>query len=332
MSFTGILASMYMHYTRIPDILGAKGIRWLLILRGLGGFFGVSSMYYSLLYLPLADATVITFLSPVIACAVCAYLLREPFTRLEQIASIISLSGVVLIARPTALFSYFQGVPDEESAVAAIPNLSPLNTTIIPPTTVQNHTVTSSQKVIAVGIALIGVIGGAIVITVLRSIGNKAHPLVTVNYFAFMVVIISGLSCAFVPSVGGFAIPTNLKEWGLLFFLGFCGFTAQTFGAAGLQYEKSSRATNMIYTQMLFALIMDQVFFGRSPEPLSVIGSVLILGSAIAIAFKKSDNRQSKNSRDTPVATDEEIGLMEGEIDYEEDIVMSPIRTHKEPR
>jgi drug/metabolite transporter (DMT)-like permease len=209
--------------TKTPDFpLGAKGIRWHLILRGFGGFFGVSAMYYSLIYLPLADATVITFLSPVIACAVCAYLLKQPFTRLEQIATAISLTGVILIARPTALFSFFQGSPDQPVEVAVGVST---NSTSLEQVTVANHLVTAHEKVIAVGVALVGALGGAIVITTLRWIGSRAHPLITVNYFAAMVTCISAILCATVPSIG-YAMPGNSKEWGYLLLLGICGFTA----------------------------------------------------------------------------------------------------------
>ncbi len=55
--------------------------------------------------------------------------------------------------------------------------------------------------------------------------------------------------------------------------------------AAGLSYEKSSRATNITYTQMLFALSFDKFFFGHTPDLLSIAGSTLILGSAIYIAL-----------------------------------------------
>src|SRR3954464_9901635 len=62
-------------------------------------------MVDSLLYLPLADATVITFLAPSLACWACSFLINEPFTRMEQIAAYVSLFGVVLIARPISFFS-----------------------------------------------------------------------------------------------------------------------------------------------------------------------------------------------------------------------------------
>ncbi len=61
-------------------------------------------MYYSLQFLSLADATVITFLGP-LATGLLGYLvLREPFTLRETIGGIVSLGGVILIARPAFIF------------------------------------------------------------------------------------------------------------------------------------------------------------------------------------------------------------------------------------
>jgi drug/metabolite transporter (DMT)-like permease len=58
--------------------------------------------------------------------------------------------------------------------------------------------------------------------------------------------------------------------------------------AAALAYEKSSRVTNMTYTQMLFALTIDKLVLGHTPGILSIIGSTLILGSAIVVAMQRS--------------------------------------------
>ena len=61
--------------------------------------------------------------------------------------------------------------------------------------------------------------------------------------------------------------------------------------AAGLAHEKSSRATNMVYTQMLFALGFDKLIFGHTPGIMSILGSSLILGSAIVVAVQQDPNR-----------------------------------------
>ena len=70
-----------------------------------------------------------------------------------------------------------------------------------------------------------------------------------------------------------FLLPSTLRDWCLLLFLGICGFVMQFLLAAGLQYEKSSRATNMVYTQMLFALFFDRLVFGTTMGWLSALGA-----------------------------------------------------------
>ncbi|KAF2666400.1 hypothetical protein BT63DRAFT_377242 [Microthyrium microscopicum] len=308
MFITVVLASLYMYYTKTPDFpLGAKPVRKILVARGLGGFFGVFGMYYSLQYLPLADATVITFLAPGMACWACSYFLKEPFTRTEQIAALISLFGVVLIARPASLFSSNADQATEPLAAASIGN-----TTISEPEDRFSYdNVTPEQRIMAVMMAMLGVFGAACALTTLRWIGNRAHPLISVNYFATWCTIVSAVAILFFPGVD-FVLPANLKEWTLLGFLGICGFIMQYLLAAGLAVEKSSRATNMIYTQMLFALGFDKLIFGTNPALLSMVGSSLILSSAIYVAIQKANNQVPPTSKDPrSVDASEELGLVQ---------------------
>ncbi|KIW05156.1 uncharacterized protein PV09_03707 [Verruconis gallopava] len=324
MSITVVLASLYMYYKKIPDFpLGKKEVRPLLVARGLGGFFGVFGMYYSLLYLPLADATVITFLAPSIACWACSYILKEPFTRMEQIAAYVSLFGVVLIARPTSLFS---GRPSETLPASGDSDMAALtNGTATPNPSLDYTHVTAEQRAKGVAIAMLGVLGAASAYTTLRWIGKRAHALISVNYFATWCTIVSTVMMFVLPDVG-FLLPANLWEWSYLFFLGTCGFIMQFLLASGLQYEKSSRATNMVYTQMLFALGFDKLIFGTTPGALSIIGSGLILGSAIYVAVQK-DIAASSNASTTQYAPvsqrDEELGPVSETNDDELDDLIS---------
>jgi drug/metabolite transporter (DMT)-like permease len=290
MGITVILASAYMYWKKTPHFpFGAREIRPLLVARGLGGFFGVFGMYYSLLYLPLADATVITFLAPGIACWACSYILREPFTRMEQIAAYVSLFGVVLIARPTSFFTIGHGdiepsplASGDGDVSSAVNGTSPT----VPSSAYDFSNVTAEQRAKGVAVAMLGVLGAASAYTTLRWIGKRAHPLISVNYFATWCTIVSIVMMFALPGVG-FLLPANPKEWGYLFFLGTCGFIMQFLLASGFQYEKGSRATNMVYTQMLFALGFDKLIFGTVPGWTSIIGSSLILGSAIYVAVQK---------------------------------------------
>ncbi|GAB7356896.1 hypothetical protein MBLNU459_g7757t1 [Dothideomycetes sp. NU459] len=336
MSITVVLACTYMYFKKTPHFpFGMPEVRWLLVARGVGGFFGVFGMYYSLLYLPLADATVITFLAPGLSCWACSILIKEPFTRIEKIGSLISLVGVVFIARPTSLFAFSAATPPASGNSDAVPIT---NGTVPIPDASNYDNVTPAERLSAVGIALVGVCGAVSAYTTIRWIGKRAHPLISVNYFAMWCTIVSIVAQLTLPGVG-FLLPADAKEWGYLLFLGACGFIMQFLLAAGLSYEKSSRATNMTYTQMLFALSFDRFFFGTTPSLMSIIGSTLILGSAIYMALQRQSASGEEGEEESELrrqrSRDEEVGLMsamgDGEVELQnetgaEDVEMRRLR------
>lgn len=186
--------------------------------------------------------------------------------------------------------------------------MPPTNTTT--PLDLQGlNNVTSAQRLTAVGVALLGVLGAASAYTMIRWIGKRTHPLISVNYFAAWSTIISIVALVAIPGIG-FRLPASFWQWVYLVFLGVCGFVMQFLLTAGLQHEKSSRATNMVYTQMLFALAFDKLVWGTVPGMLSIIGSSLILGSALYIAVS---NRKKKDVKGRDGSGDEENPLVEAE-------------------
>ncbi|EAU83500.1 integral to membrane protein [Coprinopsis cinerea okayama7 len=87
MGITYLCCMVYMLAAKIPDpFLGPKGVRILLAFRGFTGFFGLFGIYYSLQYLSLSDATVLTFLSPMCTAVTGALLLGETLTKRQALA------------------------------------------------------------------------------------------------------------------------------------------------------------------------------------------------------------------------------------------------------
>jgi len=103
----------------------------------------------------------------------------------------------------------------------------------------------------------------------------------------------------------------------MLIFLGTCGFVMQyllTKGLAAGGRGNGARATNMIYTNMLFALALDKLVFGQSPGWWSLGGSGLIVGSAIFVAVKKQQVETRRG--------DEETGAGASGVLHEEEMAM----------
>jgi drug/metabolite transporter (DMT)-like permease len=88
--------------------------------------------------------------------------------------------------------------------------------------------VTPAQRAMAVGIAMLGVFGAAGAYTTIRWIGKRAHPLISVNYFATWCTIVSIVAMFTIPGVG-FLLPRYFRDWCYLIFLGVCGFVMVRF-------------------------------------------------------------------------------------------------------
>lgn len=291
MAITTMFSVAYMYYTKVEHFpFGAREVRGLLIARGLTGFFGIYGMWYSMMYLPLAEATVLTFLAPAVSGYLCHLIMKDPFTRKEQLASLIALAGVVLIARPTSFF----GGSDSE-------------TTGSPPGTQGNGTQsvsqmgnepTPAQRLMAIGVAMIGVLGASGAYTTIRWIGKRAHPLISVTYFSVWCTVVSTTVLLVAPllDIGQpairFGLPTSGYQWFLLLSLGCCGFIMQFMLTSGLGGEKSNRATAMVYTHMLFAAGFDKWIFGHEMGVFSLVGCGLIVGSALWAALSKKEQVQ----------------------------------------
>jgi drug/metabolite transporter (DMT)-like permease len=199
--------------------------------------------------------------------------------------------------------------------------------------------------VYAVCFALLGVMGAATAYTSIRWIGTRAHPLISVNYFSIWCTFVSTVCLAVIPSVN-FRLPANVMEWTLLLVLGTTGFVMQFLLTAGLAYNPDavraeannrrseasrmngeeaaplenvktsggSKATSMLYTNMLFALLFDRLMWGVSPSLISWAGSGLILGSTVWVALKKEEGKKMTREPVERRKNEEEArSLMEGD-------------------
>ncbi|CAD0098575.1 unnamed protein product [Aureobasidium mustum] len=265
MSITALLSTVYMWYTKVPDFpLGAPAVRGWLILRALAGFFD------SVHYLPLAEATVFRFLVPIITAWACSVFLGQSFSRTEFLAGVIALLGVVIIAHPAAIF----GRVNDDIKIPHQPN--------------KIDKVSASQRLLAILVSVIGVLGASAAYTLIRVIGSRAHALISVNYFA------------------------------LISSIGSAGFVLQFLLTAGLQLDRTSKATSMLYTGILFALAFDWAIWGVFPGFWSCVGGAVVIASTLWSALQKSKGA-SQSAVTKKEVVDEESALLGAQTEGSED-------------
>lgn len=325
MAVTTIWCTSVLCWEGKPDsLMGPKEVRGLLLLRGISGFFGIVGIWTAIKFLSLADASVVTFLTPSIVGFYSAIFLRQPYTRKEQLASLVAMAGVVSIARPSFLF----GNPLQSSASSPATRF----TSPAPGVADGGHTnaqypveenENAAHRVTGISFALLSAFGGAGAFIAIRAIGERCNVLTTTNFFAACCTLVSATALAIAPMAGydqphvRFGLPHGPRQWFLVTMITFCGFLAQWFLTAGLGSEKRShKAPAMVYTGMLWTAAFDRFFLGQTMHWSSLLGCALIVGSAVwVVATPKPEDkhREAGDVEDSAGTRAQDTAAMEAE-------------------
>ncbi|RYC56515.1 hypothetical protein CHU98_g9700 [Xylaria longipes] len=295
---TAILGSLYMWYKNVPNFpLGPRNMFGLLAMRGTAGFIGLFGLYYSLSYLEISDATAVSFLVPTWTAILCYVWLGEPYRIQEAFSGLISLAGVILIARPAFLFGRATATDEGNATIAmfTVDGAQEGSPVVGSPS--------SPQRTLAVLCSIMGTFAAATAYSTIRVIGKRVHSLISVNYFATLSTIGSALIILVHPELH-FILPKGAMQWCVM---QVAGFLLQFLLTEGLQREKGGRATNMTYFQMVLALIIERVIWGTTPALLSLVGSALIIGGAIWLSLQKAKPTEVK---ERTAVVDEETSLL----------------------
>jgi drug/metabolite transporter (DMT)-like permease len=219
--------------------LGSK--RPLLWVRGGFGFLALSSVYYAVTHLPLAEATVLQYLHPPLTAILAGLILREHLDRSVLGSLALGMAGVVLIAQPAALFG------------ATSAALSPL----------------------AIAAAIAGALFSSCAYVTVRKLGASEHPLVIVLYFPLVAVPAS------IPALLTVAVMPSGLDWLWLLLVGISTQIGQVSITRALTLDSAGRNAAYSYVQVPLAAVWGALFFDALPNGYSLAGSLLILGGAL---------------------------------------------------
>lgn len=235
---TLVLSYVALRRAAVP-VLGSR--RPLLVLRGVFGFMSLSSIYYAVTHMPLAEATVIQYLHPPFTAVLAALVLRERISGAMLASIAVSIAGLLVIVRPESLLG------DE----------------------------TRSFEPLAVAAAVAGAAFSACAYVTVRKLGEREHPLVIVFYFPLVALPAS------IPAMWDDAVWPVGNEWWALLLIGVATQIGQVTVTRALQLDSAGRTASYSYLQVLFAALWGAVFFGELPGLATVIGAILILLGAL---------------------------------------------------
>ncbi|NXB97494.1 S35G1 protein, partial [Vidua chalybeata] len=236
--------------------LGPKGKRIFLFFRGFLGSTAMVLLYYAYQVMPLADATVITFTSPVFTSLLAWIFLKEKYSLWDLLFTLFAVTGVILIARPPFLFgSHVTGIEGSYS--------DHLKGTIA---------------------AIASTLSAASTIVILRKVGKSVHYFLSIWYYA----VIGLIGCVIALFVlNEWRLPHCGRDRVFLILIGLLGLGGQVFLTKALQIEKAGPVSIMRTMDVVFAFILQVLFLNHLPTWWTVGGALCVVASSSGTAIRK---------------------------------------------
>ncbi len=141
-----------------------------------------------------------------------------------------------------------------------------------------DHNINSFGLILVLGSALFS----GVVYVLINKIGHGDHPVVIVNYFMWISVVIGAILSAF-----NWTTPVG-KEWILLLSLGVFGYFGQLFMTKAFQSQATNKVVSLKYVEVIFTIVAGVFWFADSYPFLSLIGTLLVItGLILNIWFRR---------------------------------------------
>jgi drug/metabolite transporter (DMT)-like permease len=224
----------------------------------------VAAEYFSFLNLPLGDATVLILgTTPVFTGIMGFILLKEKWPLSEVMAALVSIGGVVCVARPTFLFGHIS-IPQHKNSTAG-------NWEVDIP-----HDPTLRN--LAVITALAGAFTTALGFLAVRKASSGVHSMTVLVYSS----VIGGTGAAvYLCATDGLILPCSHPgaRW-LLLGVGVAGFMGQVTGTKAVQLQSASTVALVRYLDVPLSFAYELLFFRGELNVFSLIGAIIILIAA----------------------------------------------------
>jgi drug/metabolite transporter (DMT)-like permease len=218
--------------------------------RGLLSVCGMFTNFSSLTRLPLADATAISFASPLITVALAAVVLKERVRIYRWSAVLVGFAGVIVMLVPHFDVGAYAGA---SGAVAAVGSMFAITSAFCNAgTVIQTRRLTQTETTSSI-----------------------------VFYFSLVCAIAGALTLPF-----AWHSPTT-RELVALIALGILGGLAHILLTESYRYAAASVVAPFDYSSMLWALLLGYWLFGELPDTLVYIGATIVAAAGLFVIWRE---------------------------------------------
>lgn len=240
---------------------------WL-AMRGFSGFFTFICVYSTVRLIPYSDAITIIQSAPVYTAIFAACVLKERCGPVHIITILITMVGVVLIARPGFLFE------DE---------------------------VMDQVRLVGVFVGFWAAIIRGSTFVIVRKLRHLPGDLLLLwfSMISFILGTIGYLFCKHVLEVSGLRMPINTYEWGLCVMSAFCGILQQNLMVYALKIEQANVIALTKSVDIVFGFLAQGIFLAHEPIQItSLVGAFTII-LAVSMSVLRKYLSMNKSSSET---------------------------------
>jgi drug/metabolite transporter (DMT)-like permease len=230
------------HGARTSDLKGH-------VLRGITGSCAMFAGFVSLSYLPLSDAVIIGYLSPLVTVVLAAVFLGERVRMYRWSAVAIGFVGVVVMVSPH-----------------------------LDPKVLANGSMAST---IGIGFGLLAACCGAGATIQVRRLAMRETTAAIVLYFTLLTTALGAVTI-----VLGWKMP-NAGDLALLVTIGILGGIGQILMTQSYRYADASLIAPFDYTTMIWAFLIGWFLFGQLPGLAVVIGGAIVAISGVFVIWRE---------------------------------------------
>ena len=232
-----------------PILLPEKGKK-LLLTRSILSCTTYTVLFVAYRFVSFADATAISLTAPALTVIMERLALKEPMGKFHWLAVFLSLAGVLLVTRPSYIFS---------------------GTTI------------DGKMGIGLGLAAFAALFIASSTVIVRQLKHVNRLTLHLFYFGISVIVLVPITTV----LQVWKLPSTPVEWILVLSIGAVGLLNQYFFCTALKLESAGAVNLITTTQVIFTYMWELLAFRATPFLENYIGAALISAAAITIALVK---------------------------------------------
>lgn len=299
---------MFIIFIKKLPYVPESGERLAVFGRAFLGSASITFSYYALKLIPLGDATTIRFSLPIWTLIISYLVLNESCSLLKILAVFVSISGVVLIAKPDDVLYILNRLLESLGIANGVANASEQTSLVntssssssSSPTTLGNQDVNlvpiadTSHQLEGCLLALSSSICLSMSLIALR-LCKRTPAEITILWLSVLSILIGSVTLV---CIGEWRFPNNWLDVIYIGLNGLCGALGQWFITSALKVEQSGVISLARTFDIQVAFLYSAFLLREQIRITSIVGSILVSGGVVAVVIPRLiENRREKQRK-----------------------------------